>query len=742
MRRALLIVVALGFFATAGLRAGQESRPTQPASQPAADAQRFADLVALVGGPNSASVRLIGASELLRQGWAETPARVVMWLTGSDAAAKTAVATALAGTPDSVREEYVGPLMGMLRDADSTVRGAASGALASYSNRESACERLGMLARDATAPLVARQGAVATLGLMTEREAIGALVGCLGDDAEWNGRVLAALETATGQGFTGAAEARSWWLAMRDVPAEEWQRQQIERLASRNRALSQQIGQLRGQLTKSLRDGYQRTPAAERAGVLISYLGDGDSTVRMLGLELVRSESSDRGNVAEEVMRQVRALTTSPEPRVRSMAIRVVAGWRLSSDGDSFLSMLERETDPEVRRAIINGLGYVGGATAVLPLVNQLRDSDEAVAIEAAGALGRLADRDAIGEVLNGSSLDSTDVYEIVAAALVVRFEATPRESSLLRERLLWAMSRVADPAFATIFEQSLDAREPTGVRQAAIGGIDALSEVDRLEVIVPVTSDPDPALRKAAVDVLARLGFSDEHLEALWSRLSEAREPNAKVRDVAWQGVVRVLSMMPAERVIEWSRRLAEESDVDRRHAVELLQIAEREMAAEATPRSSELGALRVDIGRRLARLERWEEAMATLRKAAEDFNTIDANRASGIAGELVSLALERGMYSAQVSAGLSRMNPPLDGAEIWRMACAQVKRCIESGESMAALEMLASLRANPPAALSATIAAEMDALHDQAASRSGAASPSSKSASQPTSGTGAVPE
>ncbi len=113
--------------ATASQPATQVSTRVAPSHQ-----ERLNDYIGTIEGQNTAEVRRFAARELLLQGWVETPPRIASILAGPNAAAKVAVATALADLPDRLERAYVEPLIGMLADADVAVREAGANALATY----------------------------------------------------------------------------------------------------------------------------------------------------------------------------------------------------------------------------------------------------------------------------------------------------------------------------------------------------------------------------------------------------------------------------------------------------------------------------------------------------------------------------------------------------------------------------------------------------------------------------------
>ncbi|HPM23996.1 MAG TPA: HEAT repeat domain-containing protein, partial [Phycisphaerae bacterium] len=278
----ILVLAAVTGFA-------QEPAP-QAATRPATSNQeRLASLLALIEGQNAPDVRRTGARELLLQRWSETPPRLITLLSGPNAAAKVAVATVLAEQPEFLDPAYIDPLINMLADADPAVRQAAAGALAGYRDN-GVTPRLQQLALDSTQTRPARLAAISALGLMTEREAIGGLVAVLSDpDPTLAQAALSALAQATAMDFgEDAAAARAWWEGSRTLSREVWQQLQIERLVRKDREMRRRLDTMEARLAKALEASFLRAADTERVTLLVGYLADASTTIRLLGLRFAQ----------------------------------------------------------------------------------------------------------------------------------------------------------------------------------------------------------------------------------------------------------------------------------------------------------------------------------------------------------------------------------------------------------------------------------------------------------------------
>lgn len=711
------LAIAAGVLAAPSLA---QSRPVRPVTGPSAfDQQRFNDLLAIIEGQNSPQARRTGARELLRQGWPETVPRLTALLHGPDRPAKTAVALALSDLPDCIVTDYIQPLLAMLADAEAEVRHAAVVALASCP-KDDILPYLRSVALSTEQPGVARLAAIDTLGMMTQREAVAVLIEALATRAApITEPALAALERATAQDFQGDFDAAlAWWEEAREATPADWQRLQVKRLVRQSRAKDQRLRDLEQRLANALRENYLRVPEAQRPALLSAYLTDASAAVRRLGLALVQSSLAEGKALAPETSARTRELLLAPEPDVRALAVGTVATLRDPADAERFQQLLKSERHGTVRAALVNGLGYVGSASAALPLLGLLESPDRATASEAVTALGRLCERGVLDEPARAA----------VTSALPARLHAIPRDGYAMRERLLWAMSRVGDPRFAAEFVAALDTPEAAAVRLAAVRGIavmadprtvkangqasqpasraasqagnDVLSPQELLDALIPATADPDAAVRRAAVEVLAQSATSDAHAEALWSRLSLEREPEEAIRVTAWRGAVRVIAGRPVSEIQDWLDRLPGDEATQRQHAVELLQAAEKNLDSRPEARG-ELGWVRVRLAEQRAALNQIEQSISTYLMALEDLRAAESPETARVALELLRLALLNDRYDAQLAAALADGNSALDGQALWEGVCGEIEQRLHPDEVDRAIAMLVALEANPPASM-----------------------------------------
>ncbi len=697
---AVTIAVAVALAVGPPAASQAQTSPTQPAAPRGDAAQRAADLIALIEGPNSPQARATGARELLRLEWPDSRQRIASILRGTNVAARTALATALGELREYLHPEYVEPLLTMLGESDVSAVRAASVALASYSAGESAVG-LRRLVLDPATPGGAFQAAVDALIAIAHRDGVATLVELLSTASSPRAaEALSALEHATGVSFAGDREAaRAWWAANQGASADEWQRAQIRRLLDRQVAAESTARALEARLTRALRDLFLAAAEVDRAAILNSMLSDSLVSVRLLALELADAELVEGRTPTEATLASIRGLLTDSEATVRSAAVRVVSNMRAPDDARALASMLAVENDADVRIALVNALGFVGDAAAGSALLALIDAPDGRLGNAAVAAAARLAERGVL------SSSDS--------AALVARLpellSQAPREAVERRERLVWAMSRLPHAAFADAFVASLDPSEAVPVRQAAARGLAALADRRFISTLVQTCRDPDPLVRKVAVEALPRLGGENAIIEALWSRLAAADEPDASVRDAAWTGVVRLMGERPIDEVEGWLARLPPNGDGRVRRSVDLLQVIESRLRDRADARGR-LGRVRARLAAQFALLSEPEAASAAWLAALDDLEDARDSELDLAAGRALAFAATTGADG--VGARVRLLNGRVDVQRVWNEVVPAITTLLDAQKFEAAEAALRRLATGPIGPWPAPIAAELDAL------------------------------
>jgi HEAT repeat protein len=728
MRQRIVIgvLVLVTAICAVGQEASQPATPSAPTNQ-----ERLNDLLALIEGQNTPEGRRTIVRELLLQRWPETTPRLLSLLNGTNGPAKIAVATVLADLPQFLDPVYVEPLIAMLADADPAVRQAAAGALAAYPNN-GVTTRLLRLALDREQPRPARLAAIAALGSMTNHDAVEGLVAVLNDPDPGIAQAgLTALSQATAMEFNETGAARAWWDESSALPREAWQQLQIDRLVRKDRETHRRQEALETRLAKALEASFLRAPDAERVTLLAGYLADASSMVRLTGLRLAQMQLAEGKSLPAELQDRIRDLLNSPEPREQAAAVQTVASLRDPRDAERFMAMLETTRSREVRLALLNGLGYVGtGAVAEL-LLRVLDEPDEPCAAEAVAALGRLAERGVL----------DAELRDKVAVALLRAFDKT-QPSQAARERVLWAMGNLADVRFGATFVAALERRENVAVRLAAVRGIASLKNPQLGDALAEAVSDPDPAVRKAAIETLAQLGSSgsDKQVQALWERVISPQETDETVRQLAWRSVLEILSKGPTEDLERWIARLPGNTVQDTQRRVELLgNLAQILQQTEPVDRGR-LGLIRARLAAQCVRLAQPAEAVSAYVAALDDLHAAKAEAVHRVALELIRYALLNSRYDNTVAEALAGAVPATAERNLlWQAAKAEVEARLTPAGVDQALAMLMALEQHPPGAWPAEALQELAQLRARAvqmkppATASAPAIPASAPASRP---------
>jgi len=704
-------IALLLLFATRYRCAAQEPAPaTQPTTRAVATTQEnLSDLVNLVEDPkNPPEARRRAARLLLMQPWPETPPRLAAILTGQNVGAKVAVATALTELPQFLDAAYVDPLLGLLADTDGDVRAAGARALAGYRDGGVA-PRLRRQALDPDLPQRTRLGAIAALGLMTQRAAIDGLAESLGDrDALIAAAALTAFQQATALDFKDdPAEAQKWWETTRSLTDEDWQRLQIERLVQRDREMRARLDAVEARLAKVLESNFQRAPDAERGALLTEYLSDNSTTIRLLGLKLTQhhlDEGRSPDTLPSELVARIRDLMNSNEPREQAAAVQTVARFRNPQDAEQFVTMLSTARNRAVRLALVNGLGYVGNGAAAEALLGVLETTDPELATEAVAALGRLAER---GE------LRGEPRARAVPALARVFGEAPPTQVAL-RERVLWAMGNVADPSFGPAFAAALDRSEAVAVRMVAVRGIAGLGDPKLADALIPAVSDPDATVRKAAIETLTTLGSGDRHLQALWTRLASPPETDEAVRQAAWRGALTLLEKRSPAEIEEWITRLPGEGRTHAQRTLDLLQRLLKSAETSNPPDVARVTSLHARIAAQYAQLDQPSDALSEYGKALDAAHG-EQETTQRIALDMLRYALVSERYDSAAARILATVTPALSPTALWTAVKAEIEMRLTPDAVERAVGMLAAVEQYPPCEWPPDVAQELSQLRER---------------------------
>jgi len=498
----------------------------------------------LIKGNNASEARKLGATKLLEAGSAETIAKLAGLLQSKtpDLAAQIAVCTSIAGfeRPSPLLLE---PLMTLLGDSRPGLGEVLIPALHRFDSAL-LIERLQPIAADRSQARSRRLAAILVLGSTADdKNAVAALAALLDDPSRSvQAAALAAFAQATGAAHEDAKAALSWWQARVAMSQVEWLRTIHEARCGQVRAITAEKAELTKRLIAAYRDAYLQTPETGRSKFLQSLLDDAFPAIRSLGLDLINDLITDRKEINQELRPLIVEKLTDSDPKVRTMAARIVSDLRLTTALVKLTDAVALEAADDVRAAQVAALGRLDDVKAVPTLQERMNDESPMVVGEAAGALGSLARR----------GRADADLTSSVSKVLLDRYKKTSDTEVELREKLLLAMTNIGTTDFLPVFEREMAPDRSIPVRRAAIAGLAAAGDPSVAQKMRPLLSAAEFEIRLAVMDAMGKCGRSKEDLDALAIHLGAQREPDAGVRQRAWESYLLVVQhLTPDERFL-----------------------------------------------------------------------------------------------------------------------------------------------------------------------------------------------
>ncbi len=613
---------------------------TTPAPAPAT-ALELDEFLRLVVGNNTPEARELGARSLLRNGSDEAARRLVDVLKSpNDAAAKLAICRGLLATetPPAMLLDSIIALLG--RDPPELAQ-MVPGVLRRFPP-DVVIPKLNSIAATTTFPLEQRIAAINALGFLgDDLQAVQGLITLIESGGPAIGQAaMEAMSDVSGVRFSDAAGVKAWWETHRNMKALEWLREVNQRRKEEIRRMRLDREALVARLVASAREAYSLTPESEQPKKLLAFLRDESMSIRTLALDLINGLITDRKEIGQEIRSQLLKLVTDTNANLRRRAAAIVGDLRPIGAGEVLRSALGVETDPTVRAVQINALGRLDDAELIPVLVGGLSDESRQVVAESASALGMLARR-------GGSA--GPAATESVVGALMSRLAAASGDDELL-EKFLEAMGRIGDEAFRPIFVQEMDPARSVRVRSAAITAFSVYPA--SAEPIRKYCTAAEPEVRLAVVQALGRCGRGREDLDALNICLDSAQEPNASVRERAWESYLSIVRRLPARDQLEVAARFNRAGDLSaqRRRADLLLALRAGGERAEPLTPAQRLSVLS-DLSSAQSELREYSAAAATIDEALPLAEDLDPARAPDLRLQLVEALLRAGQDEAAVA-------------------------------------------------------------------------------------------
>ena len=525
-------------------------------------------------------------------------------------AAQIAIAQAIAES-GVTRQEFVQPLLEMLTGEELSVRQPAANALAAYKNHGVLDEFI-KLVSDRKTDHSTRLAIIAAMQRILDKRAIDALVRLLGDADE-------AVRNAAGDSLIKLTNIRAfgrdprrwrkWWQQNKDKKRSDWLADLAENLARANLDFERRNASLRRRLASAMNDLYAATPPAGRDALLAEMLKDSLSEVRLVGAQLTLQRVGNSQPLPEALKAQIRAKVADPDASVRRQAALLLANVGDDQAVKLLAGRLKGEQAAEVRQSIYQALGLLRDPQVWGQLVAGLNKEDNRVASAVAAALARVAEKNSLDETRRAAA----------AAALKRRYQAARNpEDAPLREALLTAMGHLHDPRLAGLIHTAL--KDPAAtVRLSAIKALQELRQPASAAAVTPLTADPDRGVRLAAVAALGALG-APEHLETVLGRTDARVEPDATVRQQAWNVLMGLLEKADAAKLELLADQLAPRKDA-REYLIQLLKLWVQKIPADPPDRRApvrvQLGEALLSAGRPAEAARELADAYALLAKA-----------------------------------------------------------------------------------------------------------------------------
>lgn len=445
------------------------------------------------------------------------------------------------------------------------------------------------------------------------------------------------------------------------------------------------------------------SPAPRAVSPLGRVLGDPDPGVRQAAARALGASG------AKDAVMPLLGHLDDTTPQVRRAVIRALA--RLG-DHRAVVPLIGKIQDSRalVRRSVARALGELGDPRASSALVLALRDNDESVRIAALVALGRLHDKQATLAIV--SLLDDDPRQPVRAAALEalaripspeglealvaalgsddpdsgsspvrsalaeVGARAVPRlleclvgqPSPRLADGCALSLGEIGSTRAAPAIESAL--RRGVVRPRAALHALAALGEPKSLPTVLEHLADPDPFVRRAAIDATAALLDPQKPdgraVEPIARALDAARSSKAERAALA-----RLLGRTGSPRAVKVLAPIARDADDDQLRVAAIQALGMLGPAGQDAPLLDALGA--DDAGIRLA------AAVALERSASGASARVLLDRLER------SAAQDRRAIAIALAGALARSKDPDDGARAERFM-----RSSRGGERDAMIEAL----------------------------------------------------
>jgi len=219
----------------------------------------------------------------------------------------------------------------------------------------------------------------------------------------------------------------------------------------------------------------------------------------------------DRGRLSDEDVRFLLSSLDTPDPCVRELAVRLVAGAEQNAVATGLLQRLT-SADSSLRMTVALGLGIAQPQQAVDPLIRATRDGATGVRANAVWALGRIGDTRAAGAATTALADRSALVRQAAAGTLghlevknvapsLVRVLKND-EVAAVRRTAAWALAQISAEDAVEELSAALQKDADAEVREMCAWALGNLNNGrTACSVLLNVAKrDEDPEVRETAV--------------------------------------------------------------------------------------------------------------------------------------------------------------------------------------------------------------------------------------------------
>ena len=463
------------------------------------------------------------------------------------------------------KEEFLQPLLGMLKERDPATVKLASEALLcfDYTTGGKAIEGI---ARDQAEKTEVRLNAMQALKLQPNKGATITLIQLVDDPQEIISSTAREVLVSLGMPVGVDAQARSQAIADLEAMSDEaflrgWIFRQDERIRQ-ERLVADQWRRL---YLDALNKLYAQVQAPQRGDFLLPHLQSSQTDRKLWALDKVYQWRLEPSTVLPDSLTPALiGLLSDPDKSVRLAAATQLFNIIKMDSADTLLKLLEREQDQQVRTKLFAALGEacrlalltggIDGAvkTRILQWAARfLEEIDVAQVRQGADVIGKLLEK-------NGLAEDEVARY---LGLLKGRYEQEQPGDAVLRGDLLRTMAvlcsdrsdcRVlARKQFRPLFEKAM-ADEADRVREEAIDGLAGIDKTAALGLLrrSEYINDKSPKVRSRIIALAKDVG-GPEDIDWLAGKIGSGAES-----DAAWQTLLTIFSRSDATVLTKWLDR------------------------------------------------------------------------------------------------------------------------------------------------------------------------------------------